>query len=502
MIDAFLGGLNPKVFHLSNVFMHIIACFLVFLLLQNLKFQKNSSLLLTLLFAVHPVLVPAVAWIPGRNDSLLAIFCLASFIMYLKYLENDTVEKPFKGVLPNPVFRGEGSLAQQKTRFLASLGMTSRIKYLIFHSILLLFALFTKETALILTGVIVSYHLIIRKDRLFSSFQLKTYFYWVISLCIWQYLRNLAFKNPLPMNLPDVFSMLLKSFSAPLIYLGKALIPLQLSVLPTMTDSTVVYGALALLVVIYLYFKTEKENKPLYLFGIAWFFLFILPALVQKDTALYIHEHRIYLPLVGLLISFNTGFSSKENIKPALKILAICIFIIFVFISFNRMNDYKDKISFWQNAVKTSPTAPLAHRNLGAMYYLDGKLDAAEVEFINSLKYNPYEPMAHNNLGLIYMNRGKLKEAEAEYLKEISINPEYDNVYYNLGLLYYNEKKYQELEAAWKKCVDINPRFIQALRGLAILYYQAKDYGLSAKYASKLKSLGIQLEPELEKLIK
>ena len=41
-----------------------------------------------LIFAVHPALNQAVAWIPGRNDSLLALFVLASALAFVRYVEN------------------------------------------------------------------------------------------------------------------------------------------------------------------------------------------------------------------------------------------------------------------------------------------------------------------------------------------------------------------------------------------------------------------------------
>ena len=47
-------------------------------------FAGQLSLLLALLFALHPMFVPMVAWIPTRGDLLLTIVVIISFILFIK----------------------------------------------------------------------------------------------------------------------------------------------------------------------------------------------------------------------------------------------------------------------------------------------------------------------------------------------------------------------------------------------------------------------------------
>ena len=81
ILDAQLSGQSPVLYHLSNIIYHIIASMLVYKLFKTLKIKKDTSLILALVFVVHPVLTQAVAWIPGRNDSLLTIFFISSFLL-------------------------------------------------------------------------------------------------------------------------------------------------------------------------------------------------------------------------------------------------------------------------------------------------------------------------------------------------------------------------------------------------------------------------------------
>jgi hypothetical protein len=67
-------------YHLSNVLLHGIAVLLLFFLLRLMRCNNSVAFVIAVIFAVHPALVQAVAWIPGRNDSLLAVW-IFSFML-------------------------------------------------------------------------------------------------------------------------------------------------------------------------------------------------------------------------------------------------------------------------------------------------------------------------------------------------------------------------------------------------------------------------------------
>src|SRR5204863_5366038 len=80
MLDALVGGPKPFIYHLTNLLLHIASSLCVFWLLLTLGYQRLFSLLLALVFALHPMLVPIVAWLPTRGDLLLTIFFIVAFI--------------------------------------------------------------------------------------------------------------------------------------------------------------------------------------------------------------------------------------------------------------------------------------------------------------------------------------------------------------------------------------------------------------------------------------
>lgn len=168
-----------------------------------------------------------------------------------------------------------------------------------------------------------------------------------------------------------------------------------------------------------------------------------------------INNQRIYFVMFGFILSVMFGINLIYS------------------------RNFKDRITFWKDAVANSPHHPLSHKNLGAMYYLDGKLDAALPEFNKALELNPVEPMIHNNIGLIYFDKKMYKESEAEYQKELALYPSYDNALYNLGLLYYTQGKKEAAADMWLKTISSNPDHKSALKNLALYY---KEIGDQQKY--------------------
>jgi 4-amino-4-deoxy-L-arabinose transferase-like glycosyltransferase len=82
-----IGGLNPVWWHLVSIGLHLLATFLVFLLVRRLTRDEILAGGSALLFGLHPVHIQAVAWISGVTEPLLAIFFLSAFLCYLKSRE-------------------------------------------------------------------------------------------------------------------------------------------------------------------------------------------------------------------------------------------------------------------------------------------------------------------------------------------------------------------------------------------------------------------------------
>jgi predicted membrane-bound mannosyltransferase len=150
------SGDMPSGYHFVNVLLHIASVLLLYRLFGKLGLKSLHCFLLSLLFAVHPVLSQAVAWIPGRNDTLLAVFVLLFFINSINYTTTG------------------------KTNNLALSGL------------FLLLAFFTKETAVFAAPAAFALLVLYKDTKVQDRNMYPQYIVWVVCFGIWFAARSAA----------------------------------------------------------------------------------------------------------------------------------------------------------------------------------------------------------------------------------------------------------------------------------------------------------------------
>ena len=82
-----VSGYDAWSYHLLNLVLHLVNCFLVYRL--ALLLSRNNSLIAfvtSLLFGIHPMHVESVAWVSERKDVLYTLFFLAGHITFTNTL--------------------------------------------------------------------------------------------------------------------------------------------------------------------------------------------------------------------------------------------------------------------------------------------------------------------------------------------------------------------------------------------------------------------------------
>ncbi len=443
---------SPLSYHVGNILLHIVAVFLFFGLLRELGTKRIVSVLFSVLFATHPAVTPVVAWVPGRIEAILAIFTLLSFIMFIRFLR------------------------------------TNDWRYLVSFLLSFTVAIFTKEVAIALLPVLLFFYLMHRKEK--GSEMLVTLLSGLVGIIIaWFFIRRsiLAGAQITEMSFPQMLTVLWSNASAIFLYLGKTLLPFNLTVLPVLENSTLVYGfsALAVLagsfIVSYLRHRKSKDSDLRCQFlGLLWFLAFLAPSLISYNSSerMVFFEHRLYLPLVGILIFFASSgwmnrldFKKLKNLGPALVII-----ILFSVFTLNYSGAYKDKMSFWQKAVADSPQSFQSHNGLATAYLIDGKTEEAVTEFTKTLEINPKAKRVHLLLGLYYLDQGQYDKAKAEFEKEIELDSRQFVAYHGLGRIYASKKNLKEAEKYFVKTLELNADYVLARQDLVVLYFSQNKH--------------------------
>lgn len=75
--------LNPWIFHIASVLVHVASTLAVFAILRRLVGRDGPAAIGALLFGLHPVQVESVAWTSGMKDVLFGMFALVSVWQYV-----------------------------------------------------------------------------------------------------------------------------------------------------------------------------------------------------------------------------------------------------------------------------------------------------------------------------------------------------------------------------------------------------------------------------------
>src|ERR1043165_3006299 len=78
LLDGQISDVNPWMYHFSGVVIHFSCACALFHLLVLLSVQRANAFIAAIIFCIHPIVTQSVVWIPGRNDSMLALFILVS----------------------------------------------------------------------------------------------------------------------------------------------------------------------------------------------------------------------------------------------------------------------------------------------------------------------------------------------------------------------------------------------------------------------------------------
>lgn len=392
-------------FHFTNILLHAVACCLLFFFLIQNQTSRKMSFLLALLFAVHPAFVQAVAWIPGRNDTLLACICISSLIVFHKYLENDFSS-------------------------LNSHGFLNSDKWLALHILLFLAAMFTKETAVMIPVATLSMayaDFVPYFDRknakkclkfiIPQSLALILYFAVRISADLgsadieyWESLKGLFL-------LPVFF---LKSFFLFDFHIYKRWAYFSL-------PSLIVFCSL----IAAGFFIADRKMRPKYILGIVFAFLFVAPVFVKtRGIYPFFLGHRFYLPSAFLLLSLSAILNGGKirNLYRYISSGTLCclysmFFAFLIGLSYCQCSYFRDTNVFWEQACVEMSSDFTAQAMVAMNYYERDMIAPAVIHARKTLEINPRHEDMNMILGMDAVKKGDIGLALDYMRKELENNP-------------------------------------------------------------------------------
>ncbi len=469
LLNPFTSHKSIAAYHFGSIAFHILNVLLLYKLLYKLTGKKQDSFWLTAFFCIHPALTMAVAWIPGINDLLLTTFAIGYFLTLLNTAEG------------------------------------AALRDVAFNTLFLFLALFTKESSAFLPAggfLLLWYKGYIKElPRKFSMIIPLNIVVWII----WFFAR----KNVLPRNTPalintDMISLVLHRAMGLVQYFGKCILPFNLNVFPTIESTSILWGIGAVTLVAFLIIRNKERNIPNVFIGILWFILFLLPIFfVPKNISDQLFEHRLYLPMIGILLLLRETILFSSMIKTSTRqtIIAACLVVCIVEI-YLYTPDFKDTFSFWNSAVAASPESAYANKLLGIKLTENHKESEAIPYIKKAYELDSTENYTHLFLArLIYIPEQRWDSARWFLEQEIKINPKFSDTYAELAHVCIEQKDLASAEKNITKFLEFKPLDQMLNNNLLLLYKDERKYSEALEQADKMKSQGLEVNTDLYKMI-
>jgi len=445
--------------HLLNIVVHLLAMYLVFLVMENVTKDRRMSAIASLLFALHPLRSESVAWVSGVTDPLLAIFLIASFYLYVRY-------------------RGEG-----KTRLLVS------------SLVLFLFATFAKEPAITLPLFIGAYELLVInqdktvRERIKPAVKYSVCFLLVSALYFLAryYALGFALNNSNFKHYPFAGILL----TIPLViwkYVMLLVWPVDLSLFhatPIIKNPLDVEFIVPFVALIALAFGLWRLRGSIVArFAILWFGINLLPVLNLSAFGedFLVQERYAYIPSIGfsLLVAMAVAKVPIEKWLPlgsrtvAQTSLAGLLVMLLAGKSFAQNTVWKDDLTLWSHGVETASEQSMSHYILGHKLLNMGKYEKAAEHLEECLKLSPNNLIVISNLAstkvIIYQNvaagdpgaadRALLDRALELCEKGLTKASDFPPLWDTLGTIHTFEtglKNYDRAIACFQRGLSINP---------------------------------------------
>jgi tetratricopeptide (TPR) repeat protein len=471
LLDFQIGGTSAWVYHLHNILVFSLNSLLLHRLLRWMLDHAVLAFYGALLYSVHFLFVHAVCWIPARGDLYLFLFGTAALLSVYGFVR-----------------RGH-------------------LGWLLANACLTFLALLSKESAVVLplvTGIVLFVH---RSQRPLGI----TTTLWSVATVGFVGLYFILRSGAVAVGNNLTISAFLANVRTLPEETAKFFVPVGFSVMPVFSVPITVLGILmgtGLLIALY----RQRAALPATLVwpSLSLFGLSLAPSLFYAPTfagmAYDYLDHRAYFGFLGLwilLLGWAKGAKWPEQRWAMPVIAAVVVLSSLASIFFS--GAYRDKWTYYGNALSTNPNSGLANLNFGIFLrqegahrlpealpyfekavagspgYYDSHLRLAEClnllgrpqeglphaeEAIRLLGDkpgpDPFTSDAHSVRGAIWGKMGDHHKALADFESALRYSPEDASNLYNKGLALRNLNRREEAILAFEKAVKKRRDYAEA----------------------------------------
>jgi tetratricopeptide (TPR) repeat protein len=432
-------SLDPHVFHVASLLLHILNVLLVFIILRLLVSEDWAAGAGALLFSIHPVQVESVAFISGMQNVLVGFFSLLALWQYLRYA----------------IAQRDGSgLKQQRTAYALA-------------TFCFVLALLAKPAAVSvpLMAWALDYWALRRPARRCT---MALWPWMAIALpCMWL---------TQPVSIQSRTSLLDRFFVAgdTLTFYGfKLLWPLHLSIDYGRTPQLVLSQPWSYLAWIapcgVLLLLWQNRGRWPYLMAAAGVFVAVLlPVLgfVPFKFQLFSTpaDRYLYLALLGPALALAWGlnhlWTAQKNPVISGKLTAgacALVFLLLAWRSTHQVRHWQNSRTLFENSVAVNPDGWYGHFSLGLILYRQGETTAAVQRFGETLRIVPNSLPVHTFMGMALLKEGQTEAAISHFQDALKMGPNFPLAHALIGSTLDRQGKGEEAIVHLRRAVETVP---------------------------------------------
>ncbi|MGE5894640.1 MAG: tetratricopeptide repeat protein, partial [bacterium] len=234
------------------------------------------------------------------------------------------------------------------------------------------------------------------------------------------------------------------------------------------------------------------RKKPIVSFCILWFMITLAPSSSIMPLADVIFEHRLYLPVIGLISGCVVSFFylldkiKKQRYTDGVTISSLVIFAVFIIflstVTYSRNMVWTNAIGLWADTALKSPAKARPYVTLAEEYRKAGDNDKALAYFQQAISIDPNFYEAYTGVGQILTHFHRYSEAIHSLEKAIQLNPRYAQAFNSLGIIYALTADYQGAIEQFHQALRIDPSDIRAAINLGNAYMERGNLSTSNYY--------------------
>ena len=460
IVDASIYGGWYGGYHLTNIMLHGLNGLLLFFIAYKLSNKYFLSLLLAILFIVHPQHVESVSWLSQRKDLLSTLFMFLSLLSYIFYKT-----KKFRHYYLLSI--GAFMLGLMAKVIIAPLPVVLILIDYIFFS--------PKEEN--------------RNFKYFRKAIIEKLPYFVIALIFGginyyaQYSTGaLGYSAALPADI-RVSSIPLAYWFYPI----KTLAPYNLipfypypKEVPLLISILAFISLIFITVLLYLY-----RDKYKYLF-FGWFFYLItatpMSGIFQTGGHVYADRYS-YIASVGLLIiviAMISGSSKFITSKALLTFVGVGILTL-TYMSYVQASLWKDTYTLFSHTLRVSPDNMIALRIVADELISQNKLSEAEKYIEQAIKSNPHDARVYSFAARYYAGHN-----QSEHAKQI-FNSALKADIWQKGIIYRELAQFYMFHGDYEKAIKYSTTAIETQERIAASYLvRGSAYKMNSNYSEAI----------------